>query len=138
MHHTVLGIIIQVQSLLNILDSHHVEKKGLQKAALLTLQALGHFFTVDEQVDLSPTPCHQISCLCLFLDSPAPEDLEVAKLSMRSLQTEADVDSISLERSDQDNSYRCMSSVLDFIQSILLGFLIICLSCQHFMQQTLN
>ncbi|XP_022332235.2 ral GTPase-activating protein subunit alpha-1-like isoform X3 [Crassostrea virginica] len=40
------------------------------------------------------------------IDSPAPEDLEVAKLSMRSLQTEADVDSISLERSDQDNSYR--------------------------------
>ena len=56
----------------------------------------------------------------------------MAKLSMRSLQTEADVDSISLERSDQDNSYRCMSSVLDFIQSILLGFLIICFELSAF------
>lgn len=45
----------------------------------------------------------------LFVDSPAPEDLEVAKLSMHSLQSEADIDSISLERSEQDTSYRCMS-----------------------------
>ncbi|XP_056021439.1 ral GTPase-activating protein subunit alpha-1-like isoform X5 [Ostrea edulis] len=40
------------------------------------------------------------------IDSPAPEDLEVAKLSMHSLQSEADIDSISLERSEQDTSYR--------------------------------
>ncbi|XP_062620262.1 ral GTPase-activating protein subunit alpha-1-like [Saccostrea cucullata] len=40
------------------------------------------------------------------IDSPAPEDLEVAKLSMQSLQHEADIDSISLERSEQDASFR--------------------------------
>lgn len=43
----------------------------------------------------------------LILDSPAPEDLEVAKLSMRDLQSDPDVDSISFEHSEQDTSYRC-------------------------------
>lgn len=43
----------------------------------------------------------------MILDSPAPEDLEVAKLSMRDLQSDPDVDSISFEHSEQDTSYRC-------------------------------
>uniref|UniRef100_A0A8W8IDE3 Rap-GAP domain-containing protein n=1 Tax=Magallana gigas TaxID=29159 RepID=A0A8W8IDE3_MAGGI len=44
------------------------------------------------------------------IDSPAPEDLEVAKLSMRDLQSDPDVDSISFEHSEQDTSYRCTDS----------------------------